>query len=183
MGCLILPFQHVRSGVTEEVVLSAFDTGLRFPAGQWNTEAMPLEGKARLLVVIAVLALAGCGGSPTEPSPTMLAGRWSGSLERQPCVGDWSSITLLLQQSGASLTGQLVTKDEMTFVAEGTVNRQTAKATIAVQLPPGAGECDAITFVVDRFDLDALGNVAAFSGRATGRCCGTIDEPFRFVRA
>jgi hypothetical protein len=133
--------------------------------------------------VVAVLSLVACGGSPTAPSPIVLSGRWTGALERQPCAGDWSAITLQLLQSGSTLGGQLVTNDGMVFPATGTVTRETATATISVELPPGTGECGAITFTVDRFDLDTLGNVAAFSGRATGRCCGTLDEAFRFVRA
>ena len=136
-----------------------------------------------LIAVIAVLSLVACGGSPTAPSPTVLSGRWTGALESQLCAGDWSVITLELTQSGSTLAGQLLTNDGMTFPATGTVVRERATATIIVELPPGTGECGAITFAVDRFDLDALGNVAAFSGRATGHCCGTIDEAFRFVRA
>ena len=137
----------------------------------------------RFIAVIAVLSLVACGGSPIAPSPTVLSGRWTGALERQPCAGDWSAITLELTQSGSTLGGQLLTNDGLTLPVTGTVVREKATATIIVELPPGTGECGAITFAVDRFDLDALGSVAAFSGRATGRCCGTIDEAFRFVRA
>jgi hypothetical protein len=136
-----------------------------------------------VIVAIAILSIVACGGSPAAPSPTMLAGRWTSGLTSQPCAGDWSVITLQLIQSGSTLGGQLLTSDGMAFQVTGTVIREKATATISVEVPPGVGDCGTITFSVDRFDLDTLGNVAAFSGRATGRCCGTIDEAFTFVRA
>src|SRR5262245_11852540 len=135
------------------------------------------------IAAIAVLSIVACGGSPTAPSPTVLAGRWTGALTSQPCAGDWSALTLQLTQSGSTLGGQLLTNDGMVFPVTGTVTREKATATISVDVPADVGECGTITFAVDRFDLDTLGNVAAFSGRATGSCCGTIDEAFRFVRA
>ena len=75
----------------------------------------------RFIAVIAVLSLVACGGSPIAPSPTVLSGRWTGALERQPCAGDWSAITLELTQSGSTLGGQLLTNDGLTLPVTGTV--------------------------------------------------------------
>jgi hypothetical protein len=131
------------------------------------------------LLLVTVLAAA-CGGSPAAPAAADLTGQWSGTLTHPPCVGDWSVVTLQLSQSGTALTGTLTTKDNMPFPATGTFDGQTGN--IFVSLPPGQGECSAITFTVQLTERDSAGLVTAFSGQATGRCCGTILEVFRFVR-
>ena len=63
----------------------------------------------------------------------------------------------------------------------GTFDGQSGN--IVVVLPTGTGECGAITFTIQVLDHDTSGHITAFSGQATGRCCGTILETFRFVRA
>lgn len=96
-------------------------------------------------------------------------------------MGDWSAFTLQLTQTGTTLTGMIVTKDNEQFPATGTFNGQTGN--IIVALPAGLGECDSIAFTVQLTERDSSGRISAFSGQATGRCCGTILETFRFVRA
>jgi len=110
-----------------------------------------------------------------------LTGQWTSTLTRPPCVGDWSVFTLQLAQSGTNLTGTLVTKDNQQFPAAGTFDGQSGN--VVVLLPTGTGECGAITFTIQVVDHDTSGHITAFSGQATGRCCGTILETFRFVRA
>ena len=72
----------------------------------------------RCLPALLVLALSGCGGSPkAEPTPTSLfAGQWAGSWNKQLCsdfsgssfcpsAGSGGPLTLVLNQSGATLQG------------------------------------------------------------------------------
>jgi hypothetical protein len=122
-----------------------------------------------------------CGGnSQTAPVVADLTGQWTSTLTRPPCVGDWSVFTLQLSQTGTTLTGALVTKDNQQFPAAGTFDGQGGN--VVVVLPSGTGECGAITFTIQLVDHDSSGQITAFSGEATGRCCGTILETFRFVR-
>ena len=128
-----------------------------------------------LLLLLAVTAACG-GNSQTAPSSRILTGQWTSTLTRPPCVGDWSVFTLQLAQSGTNLTGTLVTKDNQQFPAAGTFDGQSGN--IVVVLPTGTGECGAITFTIQVVDHDSSGHITAFSGQATGRCCGTILETF-----
>src|SRR5262245_8507662 len=145
-------------------------------ASRWNTDHVRFLSRCRALLLLAAMA-AGCGGAETTPAAADLTGQWTSTLTRPPCVGDWSVFTLQLTQTGTDLTGTLVTKDNMQFPATGTFDGKTGN--IVVALPPGEGECGAITFTVQLLDRDSSGVVTAFSGQATGRCCGTILESFR----
>ena len=132
-----------------------------------------------LLLLLA--ATGACGGnSQTAPLVVDLTGQWTSTLTRPPCVGDWSVFTLQLSQTGTNLTGTLVTKDSLQFPATGTFDGQTGN--VVVVLPTGTGECGAITFTIQLVDHDTSGHITGFSGQATGRCCGTIQEAFHFVK-
>jgi hypothetical protein len=132
--------------------------------------------------LLLLFASAGaCGGnSQTAPLVVDLTGQWSSTLTRPPCVGDWSVFTLQLSQTGTNLTGTLITKDNLRFPATGTFDGQNGN--VVVVLPTGTGECDPITFTIQLVDHDTSGHITGFSGQATGRCCGTIQEAFHFVK-
>jgi hypothetical protein len=148
-------------------------------ASRWNTEDVRFLSRTALLLL--AVAAASCGGSATTPIVNDLTGQWTSTLSRPPCVGDWSLFTLQLSQTGTTLTGTLVTKDNQQFPATGTFDGQSGN--VVVVLPAGQGDCGAITFAIQLVDHDGTGHIVAFSGQATGRCCGTILEGFRFVRA
>jgi hypothetical protein len=147
-------------------------------ARMWNTEDVRFPSRLMLLLLLAALA-AGCHSSPS-PVVVDLTGQWTATLTRPPCVGDWSAFTMQLSETGTSVTGTVVTKDNQSFPVTGTFDGQLGNLVVA--LPAGQGECDAITFTIQLVERDASGHIAAFSGQATGRCCGTILETFRFVR-
>src|SRR5262249_13385713 len=110
-----------------------------------------LSRYAWLLLLLS--APAACGGnSQTAPVVVDLTGQWTSTLTRPPCVGDWSVFTLQLTQSGTTLTGTLVTNDNMQFPAAGTFDGQTGNVVVA--LPAGTGECGAITFTIQLVDHD-----------------------------
>src|ERR1700687_1855827 len=76
-----------------------------------------------LAIVVLVVGLGpGCSkGSPTEPSRALpLSGKWAGG-PLGVCVGDWSSVVLVLQQDGSALSGELTTRDGRVFSAAGSV--------------------------------------------------------------
>jgi hypothetical protein len=154
--------------------LIVIDSALR-----WNTEDVRPILRLAPFLLLATLWIAACS-SPSAPVAADLTGQWTTTLTRPPCVGDWSAFTLQLSQTGTALTGMVVTKDNQQFPATGSFDGQTGN--ILVALPPGLGECDSIAFTVQLTERDASGRVAAFSGQATGRCCGSILETFRFVR-
>jgi hypothetical protein len=128
----------------------------------------------------AIVMAFGCNHSPTEPVDSSLTGQWAGSFVRGPCAGDWSSFTISLVQSGSSLTGEIITKDGIRFSLTASVTG--GNGTFTVPLPLGQGECETLSFSIDRVERDSAGRAVAFSGEAQGQCCGTIIEPYRFTR-
>jgi hypothetical protein len=79
----------------------------------------------RLWAVALVVALAGCGGSPTEPDPPpSVAGAWDwfqvvprqgGGFNENP-----TGFVLLLQQTGGSLTATVAAPNDPQVLASGT---------------------------------------------------------------
>jgi hypothetical protein len=130
------------------------------------------------LVLSAALACASCSGNPpAAPTTGSLVGRWVSALaERAPCVGDWSRFEVTLTGD----TGELVTRDGARFSVAQVVENGVRR--LDVTLPPGPGECQTLSFTVASVERDGTGLVTAFSGQATGRCCGTIAASYRMVR-
>ena len=142
-------------------------------------------GTRSLAVALAAVWLSfflvGCHHSPTEPIDGSLTGQWAGTLGRSPCAGDWSTFALDLVQTGNSLTGEVITRDGRHFSASGSI--VDGSGSIDVSLPVGMGECQTFPFQIQHVEHDGMGRAIAFSGNAGGRCCGTIDEGYRYVRA
>jgi virginiamycin B lyase len=116
---------------------------------------------------------------PFRPDSS-LNGTWIASpdLAANFCsLGDWSEITVRLQQVGEVLTGTLETKDGRQFGVFGTVER------LAVALPMYSGECAVLGFQFLSVSYDNLGRAVRFSSQTLGRCCGTIVENVEFARA
>ena len=130
------------------------------------------------MVLIAV-ALAACGSStPTQPTSVSIAGNWTGSLVgRTPCVGDWSGVALAMEASGR---GSATTADGQRFTAAEVTSDGVRR--IEITLPPGAGECTTFALVINNVEVGASARATAFSGSISGRCCGTLQATFRFVR-
>ena len=119
--------------------------------------------------------------TPTEPMDGSLAGTWVAALVRSPCLGDWSSITVTLQQAGDSVSGTVKTKDAREFQISGTIVNGTGR--LSVTLPMYSGDCPSMGFQVLSIRRDGSGRAVGFSSQALGRCCGTILEPVEFTRA
>jgi hypothetical protein len=128
-----------------------------------------------------LLLLAGCHHqSPSEPIDMSLTGRWSTTLTRGPCAGDWSMISLTLTQSGSTLAGELVTRDGVHFPVSGNLTGDSGEITVPV--PVGTGECEPVLLQISRIGRDSGGHTVSFSGQIHGRCCGTLLESFMFTR-
>jgi hypothetical protein len=97
-------------------------------APDWIVETMLKRSSVsrsltRIFLVLALAGLAGCGAGPTAiapappsavPSPTEVAGAWSGTTRAIPCdvlasagrCNAVNNITITLNQSGSQLTGK-----------------------------------------------------------------------------
>ena len=143
----------------------------------------PLGGQniwVAVIIVCAALCIRCDHSSPTEPTGASLTGTWTASLTRGPCAGNWSSVTLTLQQSGSELTGTLVTADNQQFSVVGSISNESGH----LDFPQigGQGECESFGLAISQLGRDGSGQVATFAGQAQGRCCGTIIEPYVFSR-
>ncbi len=118
--------------------------------------------------------------SPSEPIDTSLTGRWSTTLTRGPCAGDWSMIELTLTQSGSTLAGELVTRDGVHFPISGNLTGDSGGITVPV--PVGTGECEPVFFQISSIGRESGGHAVSFSGEIHGSCCGTLLESFTFTR-
>ena len=138
--------------------------------------------RGRLIAFVGVaLLLAGIAckhDSPTSPE-SELSGRWAASNVYAGCAeGDWSLVTLDLQQAGSAVTGTLTTKDGQVFPVTGSVNGNSEMTLdfAAVAPPPQDGFCSGLTFTITNVQRDT------FSGHLTGRCCGTVVGNYQFNR-
>lgn len=121
---------------------------------------------------------------PSRNPPTgeiHLAGAWVGRLGGYP-VEDWSHVVIVLQQSGTRLSGTLNDGFGHVHELDGSVGASCG-ASLDIGGLPGTSECGYLIVCAWDFERDSNGRVAAFSGAVQGRCFGTVDVPFRLVRA
>jgi hypothetical protein len=92
--------------------------------------------------------------------------------------GDWSLVTLSLQQTGSSVTGAVTTRDGLVFPVTGTANGNSGSLNFGVvALPPNDQFCSGgLTFVIKNVQQDA------FSGYVIAYCCGTVSTNYQFNR-
>jgi hypothetical protein len=110
-----------------------------------------------------------------------LAGAWVGSLGGYPAE-DWSHVVIVLQQSGTQLAGTLNDGFGHQHRLDGSV-RVDGVVGLDIGGLPGTSECSYLSLYSWTFERDALGRILAFSGVVQGRCFGTVEVPFRLVRA
>ncbi len=140
----------------------------------------PIHRSRPLLFATALIIAFGChDGSPSAPSgPLVLSGSWQGTLPWRNCVEDWSTVTLILRQTGRAIEGQLQPVAGPAHVITGSV----AELSVDLSSPDlFYGMCTGYSLQIDSFEFDG-GRVTAFSGRAGGICCGTIIGSFRLRR-
>jgi hypothetical protein len=142
---------------------------------------------APALVGLLVAAPVVAAVDPAPPSgipPTGgidLAGAWVGQLGGYP-PEDWSHVVIVLQQAGTLLSGTLNDGLGHQHRLDGSV-RVDGVAGLDIGGLPGTSECSYLSLYGWTFERDALGRILAFSGVVQGRCFGTVEVPFRLVRA
>jgi hypothetical protein len=139
-----------------------------------------------LVALVLALSIAGCNGnSPTEPGSRHLdvgtiRGTWSGSLAVYPPGEDWSSVTLILDASGSTVTGRLVPRNGVEHEISGEVEPGRAYLRINVHSTTPA-PCDTVHLSVD--GLETRGVAAdALVGSLVGRCPNTLLGRFRLEK-
>ena len=132
------------------------------------------------LMIGALLAIAACRSTPTEPDTIDLSGVWLGALPiRLPDHGDWSDSRLTLDQNGLMLSGDLSNGRGAHFQVSGSVAVE-GTAVIRIDGLPGTSTCAAVSLIVERIQN---GPVPRLIGRVSGRCFGTVAGDFQLLRA
>lgn len=134
-----------------------------------------------------VIAVA-CGRhSPTEPAPDngSFAGTWTGAADRGPCGEnslreDWGAAVITMQQSGQSITGEIVSALGAQHPLSGTVYDDHTELNVGGL--PGTSTCSLFQLYVNAFQNNSTGRLIGFSGFLEGRCCGTVAGSFHFAR-
>jgi hypothetical protein len=108
-----------------------------------------------------------------------LTGRWIGPLgflSSQP--GDWISGSAELIQTGASVTGDLVSRDGRRLSVSGTVSGLSVAGLVSTAVIQSCG----ISLTLTEVEF-ASGRAGRIAYRATGRCPGTVAGSFELRRS
>jgi hypothetical protein len=139
----------------------------------------PALGFAILALVLLVSSSPGCSPSPIAPQVIDLTGTWIGTIPLRMPQGDWSSDTRVeLVQTGAMLEGALISRDNVRFPLSGSVAEPESVLTVGGLTDPS---CAGISLILTEFDFRGP-NVQRVSGRAVGRCFGTVAGQFELRR-
>lgn len=111
-----------------------------------------------------------------------VTGDWSGPLRipTQPSA-DWSLGRAAIVQSGDSLTGELVSRDAVRFPLSGSMSGDWAPFLSIGGMPKGSGGCSVGLTVLEFAFISS--RVGRMSGRAGGRCPGTVAGSFELQRS
>jgi hypothetical protein len=133
-----------------------------------------------------VIASACWRPSPTEPVSGIgsFSGMWAGAADRGPCgedprAVDWSAVVITMQQSGRSITGEIVSAPGLRYPLSGTVEVDHVELNVGGL---SGTSCYFFMLYVNTFEHDARGRLVGFSGFLQGRCCGTVAGAFHFAR-
>lgn len=132
------------------------------------------------LAVALICAAIGCtASSPVAPKVIDVTGVWTGTLPFRMPDEDWSLARVSLVQAGDSVAGEITSRDDVRYPLSGTLS--ATAATLSVDGLPGNSTCSDIQLLVTRFDFRGP-RVQRLSGRATGRCYGTVAGEFELRR-
>lgn len=128
----------------------------------------------------ALLVLIGCSPSPVAPKTIDLTGTWAGSIPLRMPDGDWSSETRVeLVQNGATIEGELISRDNVRFPLSGSLSEPESVLTVGGLTNDPS--CAGVSLILSGFDFRGP-NVQRVSGRAVGRCFGTVAGRFELRR-
>jgi hypothetical protein len=135
----------------------------------------------RIIVRIPFLDGRTQGGVAEATVPVRLdvTGMWTGALPIRLPTGNWSSARVSLTQAGDGVRASLTSTDGNVYTASGPVSGQGV--TLAIEGLPGTSTCAGVTLRLATFEFDAAG-MRRTSGRAFGRCFGTVAGAFELDR-
>ena len=132
-----------------------------------------------LLSTALLLPATGCSQAPSDPVGLDVSGRWAGALPIRLPEGDWSSGVLSLAQSATTIAGEMVSADGVRYSVSGSLSGQEIE--LLVEGLPGTSTCAAVGLILSDFTYSRR-RVELISGRAFGRCFGTIAGTFELRR-
>lgn len=154
--------------------------------GEVMTDAITGTARPRIVARMAVrVSFTGDAGGSGEVEastalPLDLTGTWVSGAFPVRLPGDWSSARLSLVQEGDRLTGSLTSRDGMRHPVAGGYDADGVPS-LSVQGLPGDSTCAAISFRFLEFDFQR-DRLERLSGRASGRCFGTVAGAFELQR-
>jgi hypothetical protein len=148
------------------------------------TFAAPLLTVGEMALAIAFRDEGGQTGSAQASTALRLdlTGTWAGPLPiRTEPTADWSDARLSLVQTGDTLTGDVVSRDGVSFPVAGSLSIEQTPF-VTVRGLPGTSTCAGVIIVLRQFEF-ADGRIRRTSGHASGRCFGTVAGTFDLQRA
>ena len=140
-----------------------------------------MSAALRAIAALALFSLACSCDSPTRAVPFSVAGKWTGVMPIRTPSGTWTEpASVTLTQTGDAVTGAITSSDGVSYQLSGTGSRDGLMITLAGL--PGNSTCAGVMLSADRFWYSG-GTVTRMSGRASGRCFGTIAGDFTLARA
>jgi hypothetical protein len=138
----------------------------------------PAPGSS-ILALLVLTSSFGCSASPVAPKVMDLTGTWTGALPFTLPDGGWTEGRLALVQSGSTIDGEIISRDNVRSPLSGTL--AGSEAELIVGGLPGTSTCAGVSLIVTGFDFRGP-NVQRLSGRAAGRCFGTVAGEFQLRR-
>jgi len=157
----------------------------RIPGGgTLNARDITTTARLELDTVSVLIAFVDDGGEQGTVEESMevsvdVSGTWTGELPIRTPVGQWTSATLTLEQTGDEITGTLESADGFQYPVTGSVT--DAGFDILVNGLPGTSTCAGIGLTVAELEFRE-GRIERLTGRAFGRCFGTIAGSFELQR-
>jgi hypothetical protein len=153
--------------------------------GSLEATGITTTGQLDLGAVAVRIAFVDEGGNQGTAEESMelsldVEGEWTGELPIRTPVGDWTSATLTLEQNGTEITGELVSSDGFRFPITGSFGDNGFD--LLVGGLPGSSTCAGIGLTIAGIEFFD-GRIDRISGRAFGRCLGTIAGTFVLERS
>lgn len=163
----------------------AFGTNRIPGGGTLNARDITTTAQLELDTVSVLIAFVDDGGEQGTVDESMevsvdVSGTWTGELPIRTPVGQWTSATLTLEQAGDEITGTLESADGFQYPLTGSFT--DAGFDILVNGLPGTSTCAGVGLTVTELEIRE-GRIERLTGRAFGRCFGTIAGTFVLERS
>ncbi len=162
-----------------------FGTNRIAGGGTLDAQDVSTTAQLELDTVSILIAFVDDGGEQGTVEESMqvspdVSGTWTGELPIRTPVGEWTSATLTLEQTGDEITGTLQSADGFQFPVTGSFT--DAGFDILVNGLPGTSTCAGVGLTVQELEFRE-DRLESLTGRAFGRCFGTIAGTFVLERS